>query len=305
MKIAFVFSPQGSQEVSMGKRLYETNAQVKHTMDQANALLDYDLFDVMFNNQDALNQTRYAQMALFVLSCAIKDAINAEGIVSSASAGLSLGEFAALYDQDVIHFKQGIDIVNNRGRLMEKATRDTNGTMAAVRSDLDTLQNALRNENDVFIANYNIANQFVISGETHAIEQFKTTAKEKGIKRVREIDVAGAFHTKFMKSAAEAFETYLQNVSFNPPRNAFYSNTTMGTVESGFDQLLVKQMVHPVKFYPMIEQMIADGYDTFVELGHGTTLKTFIKKINPNVKSLHVSDDVSLAETLKELKNDG
>ena len=303
MKLAFVFSPQGAQKKGMGKALYAANETVRSTIDEADGYLSYDLKNVMFESDQALQSTKYAQMALFVLSCAIKRAMNKAGVFSSGSGGLSLGEYAALFDRDVFDFHTGVNLVEHRGHFMETAVQETRGRMVAVRSDLRTLKPIVEGTENLHIANYNLPNQFVVSGTKDAVDAFEASAKSQGIKRVHPLDTAGAFHTPLMNSAATSFQEYLHYVKINAPQGDFYSNTIAKKATHDLETLLVKQIINPVKFYPMIKAMIEDGYDTFVELGTGKTLTNFIKKIDSSVATWHVEDSETLENAIKELKD--
>ncbi len=301
MKIAFMFSPQGAQYTGMGKDLYENYDLVKRRIDEANALLPYDLKEVLFENEALLNETRYVQTALFVLSTALRDLMRNLGVVSKGSVGLSLGEYAALYDQEVFSFETGLSIIESRAKAMDEATKHTEGSMAAVRSDLETLKPMVDSIDDLYIANYNLENQYVISGSKDAINHFMEISKENGIRRVRLLKTAGAFHSPFMEKAARIFKKTLDCVALSDPKGAIYLNTTGQIYQNNLKNHMVNQMTAPVKFYPAIQTMIEDGYDTFIELGVKNTLSAMVKKINKDVFSLHVEDQETLHTVLKEL----
>lgn len=302
MKIAFMFSPQGAQYAGMGKDLYTASEIVKKRIDQANALLDYDLKDVLFNNEALLKQTRYVQPALFTLSVAIKDLMNSKGVYSSGSVGLSLGEYGAIYDRGGFSFETGITLIETRAKAMEDATQQTSGSMAAVSASLETIHPLVDQIDDLYIANYNLENQYVISGSIDAVEAFKTHAKAHGIRRVRLLNTAGAFHSPLMNQAISPFEAVINDLTLNEPSNGLYLNTTGNRYVSNLKSHMIKQITSPVKFYPAIQAMIADGYDTFIELGVKNTLASMVKKIDKSVHTYHVEDCTTLENVLKELK---
>jgi len=306
MKLAFLFSAQGAQYAGMGKDLYENNETVKQRIDEADNALNYDLKKNMFEDEEALASTRYVQTAIFTLSAAIRDALKEEGIISEGSVGLSLGEYGALYDRGAFSFYDGLQIVEHRSFFMDQAVKEQPGTMAAVRGTLDVIEPLVTAIDNLHIANYNLPNQYVISGTKEAVDQFTEQAKEKGIRRVTPLRTAGAFHSPFMNEASEALRGYLRLVDLNEPLGDLYLNTT-GKKHEGEDLKthMVNQISHPVKFYPAIEAMIAEGYDTFVELGVKNTLASMVKKIDKTVKTLHVEDYETLKKTIEELKNNG
>ncbi len=301
MKIAFLFSPQGAQYAGMGKDLYDNNEIVKQRIDEADSYLNYDLKNVMFDNEEALNSTRYVQVAIFTLSSAIRDALKQEGIVSSGSVGLSLGEYAAFYDRGVFDFYQGVQTVEHRGFFMHEATKKTTGSMAAVRGQLDVIEPLVNQIENLYVANYNLANQYVISGDPKSIEIFAERAKENGIRRVTPLKTAGAFHTPYMRDAALAFGEYLKMSRFNEPSGGLYLNTTGALYDKDIKTHMINQITSPVKFYPAIEAMIADGYDTFIECGVKNTLASMVKKIDKSVQTYHVEDIKTLNNVIKEL----
>ena len=298
MKLAFIFSPQGSQFTGMGKDLYDNIAEIRQTIDQADALLTYDLKANLFEDETALNNTHYVQTAMFTLGAAIRDYLNRRGIVSQGSAGLSLGELAAYYDRGVYDFQTGLLVVEHRGFFMDRATKFQPGAMAAVKTDIDKLEPLIEEIEGVYLANYNTENQLVVSGKSMALEQFIEKAKAAGIKRIIPLKTAGAFHSPCMQEAADNFSGYLNYVKLKEPEPTLYLNTTGKPYDKDLPQEMVKQITSPVLFHPLLKHMIADGFDTFVEIGPKPMITKFIKALDSNLEIHCVHDLESLNHTI-------
>lgn len=303
MRVAFLFSGQGAQTIGMGKDLFESEPTYRKRIEEADELLGYSLFDIMFNDEERLSTGRFGQVAIFAMGIALKDLMEEKGITSDGSAGLSLGEYTAYYDQGVYGLETGIRLIENRARFMEKATESLEGGMLAVRATIDEVARVVETTEEVYIANHNLERQIVVAGSTKGLEQFEKAAGQAGIRRVRPLPTTGAFHTPLMKDAAEDLHDYLHSVELRPPRGKLYLNTTgRGFADEKLKDVMCEHMTNTVRFHDLLNNMVADGFTTFVELGPGGILKNFVKKTYPDVKVCHVEDVETLVETLEILK---
>jgi len=281
-KIAFVFPGQGTQYKGMGKTLYESSDVFKRRVEEANALLPYDLKNKMFDSE-SIHETASAQVALYVMQCALADVLIGEGVMPDGAAGLSIGEYAALYVNRVFDFERGLNIVAKRGELMQASAQKRSSGMMAM---LGTMTQARAIENaleDVFIANHTMKKQVVFGGGKEALEKAQALGKELGIRRFILLKTNAAFHTSYMSEARDAFSEYLKDIVFHSPQNALYLNTTGALYKSQLKTTMINQITSPVLFYPMIKTMIEDGYTHFIELGPRATLSSFIRKTDKRV----------------------
>ncbi|MFH5881555.1 ACP S-malonyltransferase [Liberiplasma polymorphum] len=302
MKLAFIYSGQGAQYLGMGESLYKNYEVFKNHLDEASNILGEDLKDIMFNQEEKLNQTIYAQPAIFTLSVGITKLLNEQGILSEGSCGLSLGEYGAMFDQGVFSFEDGLRTIIHRAYFMNEATKKIKSKMVALLGDLDQVKALVEKFDDIYIANYNLPSQYVVGGPKASLEVLVEQASDFGIKRAIMLETSGAFHTPYMEEAANGFNDYIKYVKLNEPNKAFYINTTGKKYEQNLAKQMVDQITQPVLFYPMIEMMIKDGFDTFIELGPKATLKAMVKKINRNVSVFNIEDHDSLQSTLASLK---
>ena len=298
-KIAFVFPGQGAQTPGMGRSLYETSPAAKAVFDLAGDEIRNLCFCA---NGDALNDTKNTQPCLFTVGLAAAAALKESGIVPQAAAGFSLGEIPALTYAGVFTFSQGLDFVRFRGEVMGEAAKKNPGEMYAVlRLSGGEVAEICREIKDAFPVNYNCPGQTVAAvsaAGAKAIVERVTAAGGKAIK----LAVSGAFHSPFMDFAGEKITEYLKTVDLSAPAIPVYANAT-AKVYGDAKTLIAKQVNSPVYWQKTIENMVADGVDTFIETGEGRVLSGLIKKINPNVQVLNVSDADTLGGAVEELKN--
>jgi [acyl-carrier-protein] S-malonyltransferase len=309
-KTALLFAGQGAQVVGMGKDLAETFTSAKGYFERANDTLGYDLTNVCFNGPEAeLTRTENAQPGIFLVSwVALKMLRNqVPGLTFQATAGLSLGEFTALAAAGVLTFEDALKVVRLRGRFMQEACEATQGTMAAIIGLDEAATREVCQQAGAEVANLNCPGQIVISGELEAVNRACELAKAKGAKRALPLTVAGAYHSKLMASAQPKLREALSEVPLNLPSVQVISNVsarphaTAGEIANR----LVEQVTSSVRWEESIRYLLAEGFSRFIELGPGTALGGFMKRIDKNAQVLNVADVPSLEATAKALSTNG
>ncbi len=305
--LVFMFSGQGSQYVGMGKELYENYEAAKNILDEADQILDFDLKEMIFNGpEEALNNTKNTQPAIYTVSAMVKAVLNENGLEAAAAAGHSLGEYSALHAAGVLSFADGLKLVRRRGELMDQADPEGKGTMAAVIGLADEEVEAVLAEIDgiVTVANYNSPGQVVISGEVEAVGAAENKLAEKGAKRVIPLTVSGAFHSPLMEPAREELKSTIEAVDFNDAEIPLIANVTADYVKNSSEikDALIKQLDNSVRWVETIERYKEDGYQDYVEVGPGRVLKGLMRRIDRSLNAYNVEDEKSLKKTLKKLK---
>lgn len=285
MKIALMFSGQGAQKVGMGKDLYENSEIARSLYDKADEILGWKLSELSFEGpQESLTETKVCQPALFVHGMAVYEIMKSQGKLGEVAVamGLSLGEVTALTAANVFDYETGLQVVAERGRLMQEACEASKGSMAAVIGVEREVVAAFCDEMDVQMANLNCPGQIVISGEKEKIVAAVDAGKAKGFRRVMELDVAGAYHSRLMEPARDRFASFLEGVTFNEPSYTVFSNTTGKEVSEpdAIREALVKQVVSSVLWEDCMVNAAASGVDQFWELGVGGVLRGQVKRTN-------------------------
>ncbi|HIZ80065.1 MAG TPA: ACP S-malonyltransferase [Candidatus Lachnoclostridium stercorigallinarum] len=304
-KIAFIFPGQGAQKAGMGKDFYEGTSTGREVFDRASELLGFSMPELCFEENDRLDITEYTQAAMVTTSIAMMKVLMEEtDIRPDVAAGLSLGEYCALYAAGVMSADDAITTVRRRGILMQEAVPVGIGAMAAVLAmAAEKIEDVLKDIPDVWIANYNCPGQIVISGKKEAVELACEKLKEAGAKRTVMLNVSGPFHSGMLEEAGKKLGEFLESVKVDDPRIPYVANVTASYVtdKAEVKDLLARQVSSSVRWEQSVRAMLADGVDTFIEIGPGRTLAGFMKKITRDVKVVNIEtlDDV------KALKENG
>lgn len=288
-KIAFIFPGQGSQYVGMAKDLFENSVEAKEMIKTADDALGINLSFIMFNGpEDQLKQTEFTQPAIFLHSVVLVSIIRTLSPI--AAAGHSLGEYSALVSAGAIQFYDAIKLVRARGVAMQRAGTNNPGTLAAIiglskEHVIDSCKEA-SSEGIVQPANFNSADQIVISGTVSGVRKAMEICKSKGAKLVKELVVSGAFHSPLMQNAKVELKEELDKTPFYNARFPVYTNVTAkpSTNSEEIKNLLYEQVTAPVRWDETIKNMVADGVEEFFEIGPGKVLQGLVKRITPEIK---------------------
>jgi [acyl-carrier-protein] S-malonyltransferase len=291
MKKAYVFPGQGSQFVGMGKDLYENSPLAKEYFEKANQILGFDITNMMFHGSEAdLKQTKVTQPAIFIHSV-IHAKTMGENFRPDMVAGHSLGEFSALVAAGALSFEDGLRLVSKRALAMQAACESVPSTMAAILSlDDSKVEEICASITDEVVvpANYNCPGQLVISGSIKGIEIACEMLKAAGAKRALVLPVGGAFHSPLMEPAKQELEKAINETTFNKPVCPIYQNVNAMPVTepSQIKKNLIDQLTAPVRWTQTMENMIADGASSFVEVGPGKVLQGLVKKVNKDIEAV-------------------
>jgi len=292
MKNSWIFPGQSSQKIGMGKDLFENTKIGKKYYEIANDLLDTDIQSVSFNGpEELLKKTKHTQPAIFIVSTIIGKIMIENGYSADGVAGHSLGEYSALVIAGAFDFVSGLELVKTRSKSMHNAGKINPGTMAAIigmsANEVENLCNRNSSDHLVVAANYNTENQIVVSGHIEAIENLINNAKEYGARMAVPLNVSGAFHSPLMIPAREELADKLDSVEISDISIPLYSNVDAKPITKGKDikNSLIRQLESPVLWYNSIQQMIKDGYTSFIEIGPGKVLQGLNRKINSAVST--------------------
>ncbi len=298
MRAAFIFPGQGAQKIGMGKDFYETFEVSKAVYDQASSWLGMDVCELCFEENDRLDITRYTQVALLTTELAILKAVEEKGIRPAVTAGLSLGEYAAITAAGKISLEDALRVIDKRGLYMQEAVPVGGAMSAVIGLDMEVIRKVCEEtEGIVEVANDNCPGQTVISGEAEAVTAAGEALKTAGARMVTPLKVSGPFHSSMLKGAGERLKPELEKVQWMNSDIPYVSNTTAELVE---DQdrilpLLVRQVSESVRWQEDVKVMIDMGVDTFIEIGPGKTLAGFMKRIDRKIKCINI-------ETVKDME---
>lgn len=304
-KTAWIFPGQGCQTPGMGKDFYDNSLQARDIYVRASALLGLDMQALCFEENEKLNLTEYTQAALVTTCIAMARELEQKGLCPDVTAGLSLGEYCAIYAAGGMTAEDAIRTVRVRGILMQDTVPAGLGGMAAVLGmEADRIEAALADIPDVWVANYNCPGQIVITGKAEAVAAAAAPLKAAGAKRVLPLKVSGPFHSPMLESAGAKMEEELNRTAFFGLRVPYVTNVTAQPVEdiSETKGLLVRQIYSSVRWEQSMRWMLKNGVDTFIEIGPGKTLNGFMRKIDRSATVYNVSSFEDVEKVLAALK---
>lgn len=303
-KIAFIYPGQGAQTCGMGQDFYENTETGRKVFDLATELLGFSVPELCFTKNDRLDITEYTQAAMVTTSIAMTKVLEEKGLKPDVAAGLSLGEYCALYAAGVMSEKDAIATVRQRGILMQEEVPAGQGAMAAILAlDASAIEEVIADMEGVQIANYNCPGQIVISGKKEVVEAACEKLKAAGAKRTVMLNVSGPFHSRMLTGAGEKLGQVLEQVEVHTPVIPYVANVTAAYVTDAAEvkPLLTRQVSSSVRWQQSVETMLADGVDTFVEIGPGKTLAGFMRKIDRTAKVYNIEKLEDVDKVVEEL----
>lgn len=295
-KIAFVFSGQGDQFPGMGKELADKYPSAKSVFDMCDGIRPGTSEQCFNGTEEELKETKNTQPCLFAMELAAANVLFDKGVKPEALAGFSLGEVTAATAAGIFDNETGFRLVCKRGELMQTEAEKFDTSMAAVvKLTPEQVQDVCAKYSDVYPVNFNCPGQITVSGLASQMKDFSADVKAAG-GRALPLKLKGAFHSPFMNAASEAFRVELENAKINKGNITLYSDLTSMPYTDDVAELLSKQICSPVLWEKIVRNMIADGFDTFIEIGPGRTLTNMIKKISADVKAQTVEEYLSEVE---------
>ena len=304
-KTAFMFPGQGAQYCGMAKEFYDNFAEAKEVFEIASKASDLDVAALCFTEDDRLNITEYTQIAMLTAEVAILKVLEAKGLSCDVAAGLSLGEYGALAAANVMELSDLFRVIRKRGLYMQQAYPEGGAMTAVLGMDASVIEKICEEtEGIVSIANYNCPGQIVITGEKTAVDAASAKLTEAGAKRCIPLKVSGPFHSALLEGAGKQLGEVLADVTVNKPSIPYVCNVKADYVTEADEvkALLASQVSSSVRWQQSVERMLADGVDTFVEIGPGKTLTGFMKKMNKEVTVMNVDKLADMDAVLEALK---
>lgn len=306
--LAFLFPGQGSQYVGMGKALAEAHPVAGRYFEEANQILGYDLEKLCFYGPETkLNQTIHTQPAILTVSVAAWAVLSENKVKANLLAGHSLGEYTALVAAGVLSFEQALSLVQKRAKFMQQAVPEGQGAMAAIiglgRDEIIGLCKEYNYPDVVEAANFNCPGQVVISGTHSTVSKAMEQAQQRGAKLVKQLPLSIPSHCSLMRGVGDKLGKELEGLTLAEAAVPIVTNVTAKPVTSPEEikNALIKQVYSPVLWEDSVQYMIAQGANTFIELGPGNVLTKLMRRINKNVRTLQVEDEKSLWQTLNDL----
>lgn len=301
-KTAFLFPGQGAQYCGMGKDFFETYDTARKIYTLAGETVGFDVAELCFTENDRLDITEYTQIAMLATEVAILKVLEEKGVEADCAAGLSLGEYGALAAANVMELSELFWLIRCRGIYMQEAY-PVGGAMTAVLGlEAGQIRTVCQEtQGTVCIANDNCPGQIVISGQAEAVQAASEKLKEAGARKCIPLNVSGPFHSPLLSGAGKRLEAELEGIRMKDPSIPYLSNVEADYVTSGdpVKELLVRQVSSTVRWRETMERMLADGVDTFIEIGPGRTLTGFLKKMSRDVKAVNVGTVHDLEELLR------
>ncbi len=303
-KTAFIFPGQGAQYVGMCRDFYENEETVRQVFDASSRVTGLDMADICFNENRGINETQYTQVAILTMETALLQMAVKAGIGFDVTAGLSLGEYAALIANGAMDMEDAFSLVRNRGLYMQEAAPEKSSMCAVMGMESEAVEEACREAGgEVSVANYNCPGQIVIAGEREAVARAGELLKEKGCRKVIPLKVSVPSHCSLMAPAARRLEERLSSVKFREFTIPYVANCSAEYVTESdkIADLLVRQLTMSVRWQQSVEMMKSKGADIFVEIGPGKTLSGFNRKIDRGITSFNIEKYEDFEETVKNI----